>query len=320
MKQQLFAVAAACVLASASFCGGARAQAPEVDTLRVGLIGIADNIPVYVAEKQGYFKQEGLTVATTVFPGGAAAQPALFAGKIDILHTNLVSLLLAKAQGFDLVQISSNSVAQAQPPDAGQLVVKADSAIRSAKDLEGKRVAVNNLNNIIWLAVRSLIEKQGADPRKAVFQEVPFPQMLDALLNDRVDAIVSVEPFSTIAAGTGKTRVAGYYYIEIQPSLELAGMVAMKSWVDKHPAATRAFVRAFRRGIAEMTSSPAATQAALVEFAKMKPELAAKVQLNVLTTKSDPRSIQTWENLMLKSGLLKQPVGAASLLYATALE
>lgn len=320
MTRRLFAVAAAGLLIVTGLFGGARAQTPEVENVRVGLIGIADNIPVYIADRLGYFKQEGLSVTTTVFPGGAAAQPALFAGKIDILHTNLVSLLLAKAQGFDLIMISSNSVAHAEPPDAGQLVVKTDSPIRSARDLEGKRVAVNSLNNIVWLAVRSLIEKQGADPRKVVFQEVPFPQMLDTLLNDRVDAIALVEPFSTIAAGTGKTRVAGYYYTEVQPSLELAGMVALRSWVEKHPAATRAFVRAFRRGIAEMTSSPAATQAALVEFAKMKPELAARVQLNVLTTKSDPRSIRAWETLMVRSGLLKQPVGADSLLYATALE
>ena len=63
--------------------GAASAQAPESPTVRVGLLGIADNIPVLIADKHGYFKDEGLAVNVTTFAGGAAAMPALIAG-IDL--------------------------------------------------------------------------------------------------------------------------------------------------------------------------------------------------------------------------------------------
>src|SRR5437867_3096785 len=248
--------------------GAASAQAPESPTVRVGLLGIADNIPVLIADKHGYFKDEGLAINVTTFAGGAAAMPALIAGKIDIVHSNLVSVMLARAQGYDVVLVSNNSVASVAPPDAARVIVKKDSPLQSPKELEGKRVAVNTLNNVVWVSVRTLVEKRGGDPRKVNFIEVPFPQMLDALLNDRVDAIANIEPFSTIAEGTGNTRVIGYFYTDLQPGIEIAGMVAMESWVKKNPLTTRKFVQAFGRGIDTMTRTRADVSKALVEYAK----------------------------------------------------
>jgi NitT/TauT family transport system substrate-binding protein len=299
-------------LISASALG--QSDVPETPAIRVGLLGIADNIPVLIAEKNGYFRDEGLSINVTVFPGGAAAQPALIAGKIDFLHTNTVSLFLARAQGYDLMLVSNNSVSQPKPPDAARLMVKPGSPIQSVKDLEGKKVAVNTLNNVVWLAVRALIEKKGGDPRKVTFQEVPFPQMIDALMNDRVDAISIIEPFSTIAEGVG------YFFTEVDPSLELAGMVALESWVKKNPVTTRKFVKAFGRGIEAMTRTRADVSKALVEYSKMDPALADRVIINQLTTRSNPRSLQVWEDLMLKNGLLKQRVDIPSIVYRTALE
>ena len=300
--------------------GAASAQAPESLTVRVGLLGIADNIPVLIADKHGYFKDEGLSINVTTFAGGAAALPALIAGKIDIVHSNLVSVMLARAEGYDVMLVSNNSVASAAPPDAARVIVKKDSPLQSPKDLEGKRVAVNTLNNVVWVSVRSLVEKRGGDARKVNFIEVPFPQMLDALMNDRVDAIANIEPFSTIADGTGKTRVIGYFYTDLQPGIEIAGMVAMENWVKKNPVTTRRFVNAFGRGIETMTRTRADVSKALVEYTKMNPTLADKVSMNTLKTKSDPKSVQLWEDMMLKSGLLKKPVGIKAMIYETALK
>ena len=78
--------------------GASFAQAQESSTIRIGSLGIADNVPVLIADKLGYFKDEGISVTVTTFAGGAAALPALFAGKIDIVNSNVISVLLARAQ------------------------------------------------------------------------------------------------------------------------------------------------------------------------------------------------------------------------------
>jgi hypothetical protein len=52
----------------------------------------------------------------------------------------------------------------------------------------------------------------------------------------------------------------------------------------------------------------------------MNPALADKVSMNTLKTKSDPKSVRLWEDLMLKSGLIKQRVGIEAMIYETALK
>ena len=53
---------------------------------------------------------------------------------------------------------------------------------------------------MIWLYARAWIQATGGDPDKVTFLEVPFPQMEDALRQQRVDAAFMVAPFSIVSA------------------------------------------------------------------------------------------------------------------------
>ena len=61
-----------------------------------------------------------------------------------------------------------------------------EGLVKSLKDLEGKRVAVNVINSTAWLHAVALLEKHGVDRTKVRFTEVPFPQMNDPLLNGQL--------------------------------------------------------------------------------------------------------------------------------------
>jgi len=63
--------------------------------------------------------------------------------------SNTTSLLLANSQGLPLKVVAAGVSSTGEDgKDFGAVIVKADSPIRSAKDLAGKRVAVNTLKNI----------------------------------------------------------------------------------------------------------------------------------------------------------------------------
>ena len=82
--------------------------------------------------------------------------------------------------------------------------MKKGSAIKSAKDLEGKKVAVNTLKNIGDTAVRESVRKAGGDPAKVKFVELPFDQMPAALDERAGRRRLVVEP----ALATIKARAA----------------------------------------------------------------------------------------------------------------
>ena len=69
--------------------------------LRVGLLPFSEALAAVIADKEGFFKAEGLEIEITQFQSGALAVPVLQSGRIDIAFSNTVSTLQAIEQGLD---------------------------------------------------------------------------------------------------------------------------------------------------------------------------------------------------------------------------
>src|SRR5947209_2326432 len=76
---------------------------------------------------------------------------------------------------------------QAPGADFSAVFVRGESSITSAKDLVGKKVAVNGLKNIGSLCVNAALQASHADYNSILYTEVPFPQMAAALAQGTVD-------------------------------------------------------------------------------------------------------------------------------------
>ena len=174
MKHAFKAVVIACAA-----LGGGLPQAAELTKLRVNVQTIIDCVPVIVAIKQGYFAQEGLDVDTSTSAGGAVGIPGLIGGAYDIAQSNTVSGVLAFNQGLDVQAIAPGAKMVPQAPTT-EMVGRKGEAYKTAAELEGKSIGVNNRNGIVWLYARAWVKARGGDPAKVSFREVPFPQMEDA--------------------------------------------------------------------------------------------------------------------------------------------
>ena len=73
------------------------------------------------------------------------------------------------------------------------------------------------------------LEKRGVDPKNIEFQEIPFPQMADALLQKRVDAVWNVEPFVTFMTQSGKAKVLAYPYLDNIPGMDISNYLPRKA-------------------------------------------------------------------------------------------
>ncbi|MFX4497600.1 ABC transporter substrate-binding protein, partial [Acinetobacter baumannii] len=83
------------------------------------------------------------------------------------------SVLLASQQGLDVKVIAPGTKVLLADVDTAPIIVRSDSGIKNGKDMEGKSIAVNTRNNVIWLYARAWIKATGGDPDKVVFKEIP---------------------------------------------------------------------------------------------------------------------------------------------------
>ena len=296
----------AVVLALATLWTVVSADAQE--KLKVGILPFSESLGAVIADKQGFFKAEGLDVELTKVASGAQAVPVLQSGRLDIVLSNTITTLQAMEQGLDATILAPSAVARSEAPDTTTGVIVLKGTAKTAKDLEGKRVAVNVINSTAWLYMVAMFEKHGADRSKIRFVEIPFPQMNDPLLNGQVDAIGQVEPFRTIIQGTGKVDVLGFTYVEVQPNADITQYIALSPWVQKNQAIAVKFARAVIKGSQFANTNEAATREINQQFTNLNPALKDKVLLPRFGTEVNGAEIRKTMDLAIKYGVMKQPV------------
>ena len=112
--------------------GPLSATAMAQTKLRVGLLPFSEALGAVIADRQGFFKAEGIEIEVSKFESGALAVPVLQSGRIDIAFSNTVATLQAMEQGLDAVVLAPGAVVRSAPPDTTTaLIARKGSLARS---------------------------------------------------------------------------------------------------------------------------------------------------------------------------------------------
>ena len=307
------ALAATALLASAcggddeaSSGGGGTPSQPE--KVKIGLIPIADVAPVFVGIKQGFFKEQGIELDPQFAAGGAAITPAVVSGDFDIGFSNTISLLIASSKGLP-IQIISQGVLGGpdQSKPWADLLVPGDGPVKEPKDLEGKTIAVNTLNNICGVTINATLEAKGVDVSKIKYTEVPFPDMVAALEKGRVDGACVVEPFVSQGKAAGMKGIDPFY-AATAPNLTVATYFASKKLIESKPELVDRFKTAMEKSLQYAQENPDAVREVLPEYTQIPKEVAQKINLPSWEADLHEDTIQKLSELSQKYGYIdKQP-------------
>ncbi len=279
---------------------------PKPTAVRVAATPITNYTPLIVARDKGWFTEEGLAVTWTMVAQGALAVEAVYGGSAEFGCSAILEPMVARGNRLDVMLAVPNTRILATQPDNSGLVVRDKDSIRTAKDLAGKKIAAGLINSVNYLHLHEWMQKHGADPKSAQFMEIPFPQMPDALFQNRVDAVWAVEPFLTIMTRSGNARTIAYPYQENIPNMDIALLIAKESWLKANADTARRFRRAMDRATKHLIESPKTERDDWVsKWTGVKPELVAAMNLPQFTTEFNVPSLKANLDLAVRRGAVK---------------
>src|SRR5438132_6219407 len=121
---------------------GAAPTASAQETIRIGL-PTKTYYPTIIAEtalRQKLFEKEGIKAELTVYRGGAEGYEAMAAGAADMIMNSASSVAAGIRKGV----LAKNLAGTALGYYGWHLVVKADSKIKDASELAGKKVGITS--------------------------------------------------------------------------------------------------------------------------------------------------------------------------------
>jgi NitT/TauT family transport system substrate-binding protein len=150
---------------------------------------------------------------------------------------------------------------------------------------------------------------------------VPFPQMEDALRQQRVDAAFMVAPFSIVASQKGGLTKVGNPYSQVQPGVDVGQYIATGKLVAAKPETIRKFVTGLRRGIewynANLTNPVLLTL--ISGYTRADVSLLKMAPLPTAPLRSDLAQVRKTMDLMIENKLLPAPLDLAKIIDPLAL-
>jgi NitT/TauT family transport system substrate-binding protein len=272
------------------------------DNVSAGVIAIVDVAPIYLGKQQGLFSNRKINLTLTTAQGGAVIIPQVIARQFDFGFSNVVSLLQAQSRSLPVKVVSNGNNSTGSPAaDFGGLVVK-DPAIATAKNLEGKKVATNTLNNIVDTSTKEIVKKAGGDPSKVSFVELAFPDMAAALDAGKVDGIFVVEPFLSAAKAKGWTQIGAY--ADVDPKLCVALYFTSQALATSNPDLVKRFSEAMKESLAYADSHPDEVRSVLASYTQITGDVAKTLVLPKWPAEIDTASITKLGDLSVSYGLL----------------
>jgi ABC-type nitrate/sulfonate/bicarbonate transport system substrate-binding protein/CheY-like chemotaxis protein len=170
---------------------------------KIKLWGVKDpnvSSQLILAEKLGYFKEEGLHVTYRLLQSGTTMPREILRAKIKPFAwtQTVITTLILQEQNLDVKIIAP----LANISGTQQVIIQEDRSIRLPRDLEGKRVGMAE-GAAIYVAIQNMAKDFSIDLSKVQFVNLLPLQQLDAFKNGDIDAMACWEPWTTRAEEAG---------------------------------------------------------------------------------------------------------------------
>jgi ABC-type nitrate/sulfonate/bicarbonate transport system substrate-binding protein len=241
------ALCAALVLSIVAFAANAQPAPATLAPVRVISFAGGWNLPVWAAQRQGFFEANGVAVQVTYTPNSGFLVASLLENKFDV-GLALIDNLVAYQEGQGEAKIPENpDLVAFMGVDSGFLSLVTAPDVSGYADLKGKTLSVDAMTTGAAFVLRELLARGGLrDDDVTYVRAGGTDNRYRELVAGKHAATLLRSPYEILATDRGyrvlaKAETLGAYQ-------GTAGYVR-QSYAREHEAALVGFMRGFRKGV-----------------------------------------------------------------------
>lgn len=223
----------------------AQPASQPVQKIRFAVLPVLDVFPLYAAQEDGLFKQNGVDVELVPVASAPERDQLMQAGQIDGMLNETVATLFYN-QGESRVNIVRFARVATDKYPLFRILAAGSANIKTPADLKGVEIGVSN-GTVIEYTTDRLLEKAGLT--QADIQKVSIPKIPDRmslLASGQLKAANLPDPTASLALKQGAVVVIDdTTYPEISNSVLTFSTASLK----KNPEGTRAFLKAVEQAV-----------------------------------------------------------------------
>ena len=239
----------------------------------IGRPPIFSNTFADVAEAMGYFKAAGVDVTFRWFQRGSDTAKAVVTGDVAVGFTASQPALNLIAGGADVVAIAGM-------PNQDWIIATDDPAVKACKDLKGKTVAADGINNARYLYLGAVVATCGLQLSDLKPIDLANQPLVKAGIAGQVHAGVwHVDELAQVEFKTGKKWRLIAAPSSITKGLHYAMLIASKKAIAENREGIIRFLEGWIRSQRMMGSKSPADKTAFANVAAKASEIDVKVAL-----------------------------------------
>jgi NitT/TauT family transport system substrate-binding protein len=215
-------------------------QAPDNETIKIGLQNTPESALVQVASEKGFFEQQGINVELEEFTAGKFALQAFLAGSLDFAVVGDVPIVLATMQGNDFYVLAEI----AECPGENPVLVLNGSGLDAKEyfSTPGRKLTTS-IGGTPEFYTYNFLKYYDIDENQVEIIAQKPEEMVAALISGSVDAISIFEPYPTMAEQLLPGRTTRFEIPDEVYSPRYV-LVARKQWVDENPEKAKSLLKA----------------------------------------------------------------------------
>ena len=244
----------------------------HASVLKIGTLHIEDAVPLFLAEREGFFGETDSRVALIPFQSALERDSALTAGAIDGAITDPVGALLLD-QGRGLLRLTALCLGATPAEGPFAILAAPKSSLRTVDDLKGVEVAVSRATIIDYVIDRLLAERGFTPAERRTIDIKKMPIRLQMLLGNQVQAATLPEPLAAIAMGRGARLLVSD--ADSTTSLSQTVFVFRRPVLDERKGEVAAFFVAYGRAVLLINTEPERYRPLFVDKGRIPADLSA---------------------------------------------